>query len=54
MFIIELVSNCNIISNNKLFHRAIGIISNLMKVSEETAKLSLLKSVHQTDHLTKV
>ncbi|MBX7245573.1 MAG: hypothetical protein K1X53_08735 [Candidatus Sumerlaeaceae bacterium] len=40
------------ISNNKLFHRTVGIIGDLMKVSPETARESLLKSAFQTDQLT--
>lgn len=40
------------ISNNKLYHRTIGIISKLMKVSEDEARAAMLKAVFQTDRLT--
>lgn len=40
------------ISNNKLYFRAIGIISDLMGADEEPARLALLKSIYQTDELT--
>jgi N-acetylmuramic acid 6-phosphate (MurNAc-6-P) etherase len=40
------------ISNNKLFHRTIGIISDLMKVSPDEALDALLKAIFQTDELT--
>jgi N-acetylmuramic acid 6-phosphate (MurNAc-6-P) etherase len=40
------------ISNNKLFHRTIGIITDLMGVSAEEALEALLKSIFQTDNLT--
>ncbi len=40
------------ISNNKLYYRAIGIISDLMGSDEETSRLALLCAVYQTDDLT--
>lgn len=40
------------ISNNKLFHRTVGIISDLMGVDQKTATQALLKSVYETDNLT--
>ncbi|MGC8740357.1 MAG: hypothetical protein ACP5UB_02745 [Candidatus Sumerlaeaceae bacterium] len=40
------------ISNNKLFHRTISIITDLMGVSAEEALEALLKSIFQTDELT--
>jgi hypothetical protein len=40
------------ISNNKLYHRTVGIIGDLMKVSGENARIALLRSVYQTDNLT--
>ncbi|MCX7625327.1 MAG: hypothetical protein N2Z21_03845 [Candidatus Sumerlaeaceae bacterium] len=40
------------ISNNKLFHRTISIITDLMGVSAEEALEALLKSIFQTDTLT--
>ncbi len=40
------------ISNNKLFHRTISIISDLIGVSAEEALEALLKSIFQTDELT--
>ncbi|MCX7017542.1 MAG: hypothetical protein WCK47_09890 [bacterium] len=40
------------ISNNKLFHRTMGIICDLMKVSPEAARDALLKSIYQTTTLT--
>lgn len=40
------------ISNNKLFYRAIGIISDLMGVSEDVAHSALIKSIYQTDTIT--
>lgn len=40
------------ISNNKLFHRTVGIIADLMKVSHEEAVQALLRAVFETDNLT--
>lgn len=40
------------ISNNKLYYRSIGIISQLMGVDEETGRLCLLKSIYGTDNLS--
>jgi N-acetylmuramic acid 6-phosphate (MurNAc-6-P) etherase len=40
------------ISNNKLYYRAIGIISDLTHVDEETARMALLRSVYRADDLT--
>lgn len=40
------------ISNNKLFYRTLGIISDLMGVSADEAREALLRSIFQTDHLT--
>lgn len=40
------------ISNNKLFHRTVGIISDLMGVSPEEATTALIRSVYQTDNLS--
>lgn len=40
------------ISNNKLFHRTISIITDLMGVSAEEALEALLKSIFETDTLT--
>lgn len=40
------------ISNNKLYHRTIGIICDLMQVSSEEAREALLRSIYQTDRLT--
>lgn len=40
------------ISNNKLFYRTTGIISDLMKVSPEQAQMALVRSVYETDALT--
>lgn len=40
------------ISNNKLFHRTVGIISDLMGVGHEEATMALLRSVYETDSLT--
>jgi N-acetylmuramic acid 6-phosphate (MurNAc-6-P) etherase len=40
------------ISNNKLFHRTVGIISDLMKVDQDRATEALLRSVYETDSLT--
>lgn len=40
------------ISNNKLFHRTTGIISDLIKVSNEQAIDALLRAVYRTDALT--
>lgn len=40
------------ISNNKLFHRTISIITDLMGVSAEEALEALLKSIFETDSLT--
>ena len=40
------------ISNNKLFHRTVGIISDLMGVDQKTATESLIKATYETDNLT--
>jgi len=40
------------ISNNKLFHRTVSIITDLIGVSAEEAHEALLKAVFQTDELT--
>lgn len=40
------------ISNNKLYYRSIGIISQLMGVDEETGRLCLLRSIYGTDELS--
>lgn len=40
------------ISNNKLYYRAIGIISDLMGVDEDEARNALFKSIYQTDTIT--
>jgi N-acetylmuramic acid 6-phosphate (MurNAc-6-P) etherase len=40
------------ISNNKLFFRTVGIISDLIGVNEEQATDALLKSIFETDTLT--
>jgi N-acetylmuramic acid 6-phosphate (MurNAc-6-P) etherase len=40
------------ISNNKLFHRTVGIISDLMGVDADTATQALMKSTYETDALT--
>ena len=40
------------ISNNKLFHRTMGIIADLMGVSPDDAREALLRSVFQVDALT--
>jgi hypothetical protein len=40
------------ISNNKLFHRTVGIIGDLIHVGPEEAAEALLRSVFQTDSLT--
>ncbi|MGI8907856.1 MAG: hypothetical protein ACR2IE_15350 [Candidatus Sumerlaeaceae bacterium] len=40
------------ISNNKLFHRTVGIIGDLMQVDENVAAQALLKSTYQTDELS--
>lgn len=42
------------ISNNKLFFRSIGIISRLIGVTEEVARIALLKSIYETDTLSEV
>ena len=41
------------ISNNKLFYRTVGIISDLIGVEEEEATVALLKAVYETDDLSK-
>ncbi|KAK3607530.1 hypothetical protein CHS0354_025783 [Potamilus streckersoni] len=40
------------VSNNKLFHRAVGIIEGLGKTSKEHARMFLLRSIYHTEHLT--
>jgi N-acetylmuramic acid 6-phosphate (MurNAc-6-P) etherase len=40
------------ISNNKLFHRTVGIIQDLIGVDEATATQALIRSVYKTDSLT--
>ncbi|KAL3869711.1 hypothetical protein ACJMK2_042362 [Sinanodonta woodiana] len=40
------------VSNNKLFHRAVGIIEGLGKTSKELARMFLLRSIYHTEHLT--
>lgn len=40
------------ISNNKLLHRAIGIVARCAKVSEKEARVAVLKSAHHTDTLS--
>ncbi|MCX6999296.1 MAG: hypothetical protein NT106_03215 [Candidatus Sumerlaeota bacterium] len=40
------------ISNTKLFHRTIGIIKDIVKVDEEEAFKSLMKSIYKTDSPT--
>lgn len=39
------------VSNNKLFHRAVGIVQNYCRLSVEESRLSLLKSIYNTDIL---
>ncbi|MBN1902752.1 hypothetical protein JW926_15610, partial [Candidatus Sumerlaeota bacterium] len=41
------------ISNNKLFYRTIYILRDIVGVDEETARLSILRSIYETDHPTK-
>ena len=38
-------------SNNKLFHRAVGIIKDVAMVSETVAKDCLLRSIYEVDQL---
>ena len=40
------------ISNNKLYHRTIGIIQDIMGVTAEAAKRCLLRSIYRTDRVT--
>lgn len=40
------------ISNNKLLHRAIGIVAKCAKVTEQEAKLAVLKAAHGMDSIT--
>jgi N-acetylmuramic acid 6-phosphate (MurNAc-6-P) etherase len=40
------------ISNNKLFHRTVTIICDLIKISSEEATEALMRSIYQTDYLT--
>ena len=40
------------ISNNKLYFRTIQIIASIMRVSEDTARTCMLKSIYETDKLT--
>ncbi|KAI0207242.1 Glucokinase regulatory protein [Lamellibrachia satsuma] len=40
------------VSNNKLFHRAIGIVQNLSQCSEAEAREALLKSIYKIDSLS--
>lgn len=40
------------ISNNKLFHRTVGIIMDLIGVDETTATHALIQSVYKTDAIT--
>lgn len=40
------------ISNNKLFHRTVGIISDLMNVSTDDARRALVQATYETDSLT--
>jgi N-acetylmuramic acid 6-phosphate (MurNAc-6-P) etherase len=40
------------ISNNKLFHRTVGIIADLMHVSHEEAVQALLRAIFETDELS--
>ena len=40
------------ISNNKLFYRTIGIISEIANVSEDVARSAILKAIYETDSLT--
>ena len=40
------------ISNNKLFHRTVGIVTDLMKVDEASATEAVLHSIFETDTLT--
>ena len=42
------------VSNNKLFHRALGIIQKYAGENEENCKTSLLKSIYNTDSLTEL
>jgi hypothetical protein len=37
------------VSNNKLFHRAVGIVSKFARVSKEEAMRALLKAIYRTD-----
>jgi len=39
------------VSNNKLFFRSIGIIKELIGVSDEVARISLIKAIHEKDTL---
>ena len=40
------------VSNNKLFFRAIGIVSDFAKVDDVIARLSLLKAIYDVDAVT--
>ena len=40
------------ISNNKILHRAIGIVAACAKVTEREARLAILKAAHNCDTLT--
>ena len=40
------------ISNNKILHRAIGIVAGCAKVTEREARLAILKAAHHCDTLT--
>jgi len=39
------------VSNNKLFYRAIGIVSNIVHVDEVTARKCLLKAIYRSDSI---
>jgi len=40
------------ISNNKLFHRTIGIIQHITGISADAAKRYMLRSIYKTDRVT--
>lgn len=45
------IFKCFYHSNNKLFHRAVGIIKDIAMVTETVAKNCLLRSIYKEDQL---
>ena len=42
---------CVLCSNDKLYHRAVGIVKDVAKTTEEDARMCLLRSIYELDML---